>query len=246
MASRRDPPGCFLESEGSKIPTLSLDGDARGAVRATSDVAAGVKKLGQEFQKTAQSADQIREQLEKALNEQPIDTYIRKCQELAEKLGQGKINAYRYVEQTERLAKGLQETGEAREGAFGQHAAAEVAGFAAQVLGVGSALSFVIQGFEAVAEARKRAAENVNQAIPGFGELQNVGEQTPQAYAKRFAISQELVQKGIVKPEQQELGRKLQPPSSARACCRPISNSQSTWLSRNAFEPGICRHSFRT
>ncbi len=76
------------------MPTLRLDGDAAGAVKATSEVTAGVKKIKSNFDEAATSAKQLERaaaQIVKA-NEGPQDTYNRKMAELAKLTREGKLS----------------------------------------------------------------------------------------------------------------------------------------------------------
>lgn len=94
------------------MPTLRLDGDASGAVKATSDVSSAARNLDKEFKQVGLTTDQLRDQMARAFNEKPIDTYIRRCDELAQKVAAGKMTMFQYTEQTDRLADSMRRANE--------------------------------------------------------------------------------------------------------------------------------------
>jgi hypothetical protein len=169
------------------LPLLRLDGDAAGAVRATGEVTRAAQTLNQEFTKVGQSADQIRTQLEKAFNEKPMDTYIRKCDELAQKLNAGKITASQYVEQTERLAQGLNKSGEAHQHAFGSEALADVGRMATEAFGLVEIWKSGTEAITEFAEERKRLAEKDVAGLGSLGQLSAAGgTQADADYARQL------------------------------------------------------------
>jgi hypothetical protein len=180
------------------MPTLRLDGDASGAVKATGDVARAAQGLNQEFTKTIQTSEQIREQLEKAFNEKPIDTYVRKCDELAKKLAEGKINAHQYKEQTDNLARSLSNAGQVQEQSFGGAAISNLASYAAGTITIGKAIQFVTEALREQNAEKEKARKLDEASLPAAGQLSAAG-----GTEEDLEYARKLHKQGIVKSDEE-------------------------------------------
>lgn len=207
------------------MPVLKLDGDAKGAVRATSDVAAGVANIAKESKQLALNTEQLREQLAKAYDEKPIDAYIRKCEELAKKLVDGKITVYQYTEQTDRMSKGLKVAGEAHSHSFGSEAISELAAYAGGLFTVHKAIEFVTEALAAQNEEKKRAAEFVAGGLGGAGAIANASPNQA-SFEHNISVARQLMSEGLVPREQQDTANR----TAAGMGSAQLSHSEEEFL----------------
>lgn len=157
------------------MPKLTIGGDARGAIKATTDMAAAIKKAGEEGDKTEKRLTKM-EKAARRIEEanEPQKRYNRQIKETARLVVNGKIGLEDANRAAVRYGRNLDRAGKAGRNAFAS-VADQVRGTIAGVLSV----TGVIGGLRAELEAVKRESEATTQTQLSVAQaVQNLRQNT--------------------------------------------------------------------
>ena len=189
------------DKEGRTIPTLRLNGDARGAIKANLDMGKAIEKAGQEADKTEKRLTKM-ERAARSIKEanDPQQRYNRRLKETAQLAARGKISIDDAQKAAQRYAKAAQRAGQSGKKAFGETAIASVQSLATRLAGGGGVLAAVnqinqayeiwIKNIREVSDESKKAQDE----IIAFAALQEGGTKATRVQrasdlATRFGIS---------------------------------------------------------
>lgn len=165
------------------MPTLRLDGDARGAIKANLDMAKAIEKASQEADKAEKRLTKM-ERAAKRIQEanDPQKRYNRQIQETAKLAATGAISIEDAKRASERYAKSLARAGQTGRSAFGE-IAGQVRSTILGLAGVQQALGAIVAGFREVRAEQERAQQAALSSRAGVGELSQLAATTanPQA-----------------------------------------------------------------
>lgn len=183
------------------MPTLKLDGDSVGAVKATTDVAKGVDKISKSYTEAAKEAKKLEEAAKRIVreNEGPQDRFNRKCAELTKHMVAGRISANDFSKAMDRYRAELDgaDRGQSR-------VLATLGKWGLAFGGITTGLAFVKRGFDEMEKSAQSAADSVINKLGAFGELQQVST-SPEDYMKNIGFARSLVRSGAVPKGQESL-----------------------------------------
>lgn len=181
------------------MPTLRLDGDARGAVRAMADVAKAAKEIPVELDKGTKSAKALERAAADIVrkNEGPQDRYNRKIKELAQHMNAGRLTTDEAAAAAARYRRELEGAMSGR----GLEAVKEhIKTFASLAGGIGL-VSKALQQIELDAQ---KAADAIFGSIGSAGQLQQLPN-----YVGNLGFARSLITRGIVPAGQQEVANDI-------------------------------------
>lgn len=211
------------------MPTLILNGDSKGAVRAAQDLTEEQRRHGQEVKKVEaiydawgqrmreqwkqhqrdlSAAKRESEELGRAAariiqeNEGPQERYNRKVGELSRLFVAGKLNVQQMDQALDRYRGELDRVGPAQEAAFGEAAVAQLAGYGQGVVSVSAIVSALAQAFRQVEQDAQAAADAVFNTLASAGQLQQVIKSGPDGL-KMLAQARQLSGEGLFPAGQQ-------------------------------------------
>jgi hypothetical protein len=196
------------------MPILKLDGDARGAVKATSDVAKGVKEIRDETDKSAKSADewtrkvtdglkqqrrekeenrrldrQLGDEAKRLLleNETAQERYNRKIADLSRLFVAGKINLEQMDRALARYNLDLNQVVPAQQQAFGPSALASARAYFTGLFGPTALVASAVAILREYRNEVDAVSQGMQANIGGLGQLMTLAavEATPEAQQKK-------------------------------------------------------------
>ena len=123
------------------MPTLRIDGDSRGAVKAHADLDAAVNKSKDAYKQAAKEAMDLEKAAKRIIQENltPQERYNQQVMELAKAFNAGHISIDQQTRALNKYRGEMLQAGQAQKHAFGPEAIGEVVKFGIELLGVGSA-----------------------------------------------------------------------------------------------------------
>jgi hypothetical protein len=182
------------------MPTLRLDGDSTGAVKASADAAKSVSKIESAYKSASAEAKKLEAAAKRIVseNETPLERYNRKCADLTKHMTAGRISVEQFSRATSRYRAELDGAGKAQESTFGANAIRNLAGYAAGLFGIQQAIGLVVKGFQEAERLAQSSADNVFAGLDAYGELSAISKDP-----RDLAFARSLVARGIVPPGQQ-------------------------------------------
>jgi len=167
---------------------FTLEGDARGAVKAVQDLNKALQGSEKGFEQAAKKGDMLSKAAAKIVrdNEGPQERYNRKIAELSELVNKGRlakdqaaIAARRYRDQLERVTR-------AGKDAFGSSAVTQIRNYALQFTALSRGVGVVADALRQIQQENERLAQGRKAARSGYGALAQLAatRENPQA-AKR-------------------------------------------------------------
>lgn len=207
------------------MPSMRLDGDASGAIKATAEFNREVKNIKSNFDASAASAKQLEKAAGQIIraNEAPLDTYNRKLKELAKLVTDGKLSheqagvaAKRYHadlqreqgktlsgyalelraqqnsrEMLARMSREVHSVGQAQSVAFGEAAAANVAGYFSMFVGPAALASGAISAIQEYRAELSKLGQELQGDRAGLGQLTQLAMTSDNPAAKMQQLMQQ-------------------------------------------------------
>jgi hypothetical protein len=162
------------------MPTLRLDGDGTGAVKAFTDLDRAVGKVGDTLELTAKEAKKLELAAANVVkaNEGPLEKYNRRMAELNQLVKTGKLSHDEAALAAQRYVKTLERAGDTHQRAFGAKALSEITSMATGLVSVTTAMSLLVDGFAQFQAAREKAAQGAIAGRRGLGSLSQLAAGT--------------------------------------------------------------------
>lgn len=186
------------------MPTLKIEGDGAGAVRAFNDLKRAIDGFTDGLQLSAGEAKKLEiaaGRIVKA-NEGPQEKYNRRMEELAKLVAAGKLSIEQASEAASRYQQQLERAGQSGLAAFGSKLTSQIMGIVGGMTSLNKLTQTVAEGFRQVDAAAKLSVSQSFAALNSAGELQQLAD-APEQFQALVAEARSLVERGVVRPGEQ-------------------------------------------
>lgn len=160
---------------------FTVTANAAGAVKAVDELAKAVSKITAGFTAGAKEAKQLERAAQSVVkaNETPLEKYNRRLAETAKMVKAGTLSFEEGAKAVSRYGQQLDRAGKSSKEVFGSRAIGDLRSFAAQFVGVQTAVSGVLSVMRQLAAERERVAQGAMQSIGGLGALAQLAATEP-------------------------------------------------------------------
>ena len=180
------------------MPKLTIDGDARGGIKANLDLAKAIEKAGTEADKSEKRLTKM-EKAARSIREanDPLERYNRKLADTARLVTKGELSIEDAKRAAQRYNRTLERTGQSSKDAFSVQ---RIQQYATGILGVLGTVTSIQQILSELQQQEREAADRTQSSLSGFGELQQISR-TEEEFQRRKKLADKVLSRGITKDE---------------------------------------------
>lgn len=177
---------------------LRFDTDLSSSIKASTDLAAAVDKIGDKMELSAKEARNLERAAARIVqqNEGPTERYNRKIAETAKLFAAGKLSIDQAQQAAERHRKSLERAGQAQDKTFGAQALSQIGSYVTGFLSVGAAAGGILKALRDIETQAQASADAVFASLGAFGELQQVST-SPEDFQGLVGLARGLQTRGV-------------------------------------------------
>lgn len=185
------------------MPKIRYDGDAATAVKAAEDLRKSNERMESGVDDITNSFGKADKASQRFLNSvlTPTEKYNKKLANTNELVKKGVISQEEGVAVAARLRDQLERTGAAGQRTFGGRGLDAVQKFGGRLLSAAGSATVLATEIGKVEQRAQAAADNINAAIQGFGELAQISDNPKDLAANRKLVEQ-TISRGIFAPNE--------------------------------------------